>query len=280
MSLIYQTLSPIYLFRKYIRGKKKLLENDVKKLNLKGKVKTYQNIKENIISTEINFNEFGFITSKYENNDTKIYDYISDTNLLLGINTYLGHEISFENLISEEFFHYNKSFSKLLFKKTQNYKFSKFIYIDKFCYDIRGNLIAIINYRGSIKKGSVSKVVIKTYDMENNEIAEKIYYDNKSKNIMRISQIGSTSIRNVENYFYKVDQGYELISNMTEIIDENKLVISSESFALITGTLNTKVYYNFDKYGNWVSKIEDCKVEIRKRIVTNREKIIANIEYW
>lgn len=280
MSLIYQTLSPIYLFRKYKRGKKKLLENDVKKLNLIGKVKTYQNIKENIITTEIKFNEFGFITSKYENNDTKIYNYISDTNLLLEISTYLGHEISFENLISEEFFHYNKSFSKLLFKKTENYKFSKFEYTDKFCYDIRGNLIAIINYRGSIKKGSVCKVVIKTYDMENNEVAEKIYYDNKSKNIMRINKISTNSIRNVENYFNKVDRGYELMSNMTEIIDENKLVISRESFTLITGFLNTKIYYNFDKYGNWVSKIEDCKVEIRKRIVTNREKIIANIEYW
>jgi len=281
MSFTYQKISPIYLFRKYKKGIKRISETDIQKLNLRGKIKKYQIIKEDVLQTEMTFNEFGYLISKYENNDTKVYNYISETNLLTNISTYFGQETVFDNLISEEYFKHNKNFSRHILKETKNYKFSKHDYIDKYSYDVRGNLIAIITYKESIKNGGIIKIVIKNYDLKNNEIGEKIYFPDKVKHIMKINKIGTNSIKKIDKYVFDPNKGYELITNMTEIIDENNLMILRESYTIITGDLKEKFIYDFDKNGNWISKTGENKMEIHKRNITSRKiKTMANIEYW
>ena len=62
---LYQKKTLEYLFNKYKLGSKRKEKNDIKRLNLNGKIKNYKIICDNTIIQEYEFNELGFIVLEF-----------------------------------------------------------------------------------------------------------------------------------------------------------------------------------------------------------------------
>ncbi|QXP71039.1 hypothetical protein H0I29_02790 [Polaribacter sp. R2A056_3_33] len=279
MYILYKLLTPKYLLRKYKKGKKRLPKTDIEKLNLKGNVKKYQIIKNERIILELVFNKYGYLISKFENSDTKIYKYKLEEKKLYCIKTYFGVEISHENLISKELFNFNKGSNKPISKKTKNYKFSTSNIEDKYNYDIRGNLISIVTFRGSNFQRRFHKLTMKYFNLENNKIEEKIYFSGKERHLTKYLQIGEISIKTINKYLVNLFSNNRLCE-VKALMDKNRNVISEEIYTLITGTLKTTTSYEFDITGNWIQKKEETSIRVKNGDGTNKNLEEAIIEYW
>ncbi|HUM50798.1 MAG TPA: hypothetical protein PK431_03245 [Chitinophagales bacterium] len=219
--------------------------------------------------------------SKYDNsgNKTEEYDYDSDGNLYSKTITKYdknGKEIesniydSDDNIESKSINKYDEKGNKI-----ENYYYNNGSLVSKeICkYDNRGNIIESDKYLSSNELFGLDKRHIKymyKYDTKN----RKIEY-----NSISYKSDGSIDEQNIEKYKYddkeNIIEEYELTNYNIKESEAHKY---TQSFLDIVKENNNKIFitkykYTFDKYGNWITKIQ-FKNDFPK-IITERQ-----IEYY
>jgi len=262
----YQKKTLDYFFQKIKVGKKNNKKNDIQRLNLKGKIKSYKVIssKENLnVIEEIIFDKKGNFITYSKKDECKIYNYKEDSKLS-SCETFID-----DKLILTEFFKYDQK-GKLVSKKI----FEE-INIQNNCteyyeYDLRENITAII------KQYDLDDVVQTNKYNKSGSLTDSFYFTNKKyegcicvkikntfggkiKSITSLSSENDTLIRRELTLNEKGDVISELFYNVFKYqFDYNP----TSTFQFI---------YKYDKFENWITRSEYFNGDLKEELTTEIE---------
>lgn len=261
----YQKKTLNYLIEKIKPGKKNYEKNDIQKLNLKGKIKSYTVIssKENIgIIESMKFNENGNLILHNKNSKLKLYEYNE--------NYKLKKCETFENerkLIFTEYFKYDNE-KKLISKETINELNFENNFTEYYEYDLRKNLTAII------KLYDLDDIIQTNKYNNHGYLTDSFYFTNKTYNgrsCEKFNKVYGGKFKTITEYSSENDVIIEknfLLNDKDDTIAE---LFHNSYRDNATSTLN--FIYKYDKYDNWINKKEYYNDELN-------EEQITEIEYY
>lgn len=262
----YQKKTLSYFIEKIKLGKKNHEKNDIQKLNLKGKIKSYTLIStnENIgIIESITFNESGNFITHTKNSNFKIYQY-NENSKLKKCETFENEE----KLILTEYFKYDNE-KKLISKETlDELNFNN--YNEYYEYDLRKNLTAIIKLYDLDD-------IIQTNKYDNyGQLTDSFYFTNNiynGRSSEKLNNVYGGKLKTITQYSSKNDVITEknfMLNDKGDSIAE--LFYNSLNYLFCdNGTSTLNFIYQYDKNDNWINKKEYYNGDLKEELTTKIE---------
>lgn len=238
---LYQRKTLEYLFNKYKLGSKRKEQNDIKRLNLNGKIKNYKIICDNTIIQEYEFNELGFLVLEFNPKEYYMNEFY-DNGLIKEKRVFDTND---KNLYTE-YFHYNNLWI-LEEKIVGHHNNLQRNYDEYYEYDTRGNTTAIIrqyaNYNDDVDTFKYNSKC---------QMTDHYIFDKSSRNFIGRFKYKFREFLTLEKYF---SEDNKLLSSKKSTLDLHNNPIQVEKYMKFMNKKSTTNYlYSYDKYQNWVTR--------------------------